>query len=95
MEELLRKLETLEMKLGALLKQHTEIKEENKKLTERNQKLYQNKIDQEKKINELQKHITLLKVSSSVHTISGPEDSKEKIDELVREINECIALLKK
>lgn len=95
MKELLRKLEDLEKKLEVLLKQHREQKRENQRLAEENQILNQNKKDHEKQINELQKHIILLKVSSSVHTISGPEDSKEKIDELVREINECIALLKK
>jgi chromosome segregation ATPase len=74
MEEFEERLASLEKGLNDLVDRNIRFREENEKLREENEDLNNRIKIKENQINELRKHITLLKVSSSVHSISGPEE---------------------
>jgi len=95
MNEVISLLDGLMEKAKVLTIQYEELQQVYEKIVEENKGLRLKIEDQEKRILELQKNITLLKVSSSAHTISGADESKKKINDMVREIDKCIALLNK
>ncbi len=85
-------LESLESKLGELLVNYNEAKENIKSLKDRNT-LLQEKLTFEKvQANQLSEQYKVLKLAKS---LSGEEvkstDIKLKINELIREIDKCIA----
>jgi hypothetical protein len=93
MEELNLRLDELAEKAKTLSIQFVELQEAYERMVLENKDLKIKVEEQEKNILELKNNITLLKVSSSAHSISGPDESKKKIDDMVREIDKCIALL--
>lgn len=82
------KLKKLIANHNHLIKENSELKLEQKSLVE-NLEIQKNLIEQLKEKNRN------LKISKSVKLEEGNEDVKNKIDELVREIEKCIGLLNK
>ena len=71
-------------------------KEKEETLTENNQ-LISDLSDKDKTINSLEEKIKLLRITKSVSTQDDEKnkESRQKINEYVREIDKCIALLNK
>ena len=93
MKSLVNKIET---KLSSLIIRYNEIKEANKSLSEQNSLLEENISLQKKKIDDLNEKVRILNISKSIDvTETDLISTKKKIDEYVREIDKCIALLNK
>ncbi|HET6244992.1 MAG: hypothetical protein H0V01_13035 [Bacteroidetes bacterium] len=81
------KIETLISLHGTLLKQNTELKRENSNLLEQKEIL-------KTTINNLEEKIKIIKLAKSLSdTDENSQKAKLKINELVREIDNCIAFL--
>jgi cysteinyl-tRNA synthetase len=97
MNQLREVISSLQSKIEKLVHLQKKYEEENIQLLfENNQHL--NKIElQTIRIKELEQNNNELKNAASLSAASSPknEDSKNKINELVKEIDECIALLTK
>jgi predicted nuclease with TOPRIM domain len=94
MNELTNSISDLKLKVESLVDLHKNVSEENKRLKTENENLT-NKINEQQKtiaaIQEEQKKIIENKSEEQNKVIT---DSKFKIDELVQEIDNCLALLK-
>ena len=89
-------IENIEIKLAKLITKFKQIKLENSNLHRDNDALNAKIKDQEKKIFDLQDKVKLMNITKSVDR--NQEDVKStrlKINEYVREIDKCIALLNK
>jgi hypothetical protein len=89
------KLQKLEQKIRQLAEDHHKIKSDNDILTQKavSQQLI---IDEQKtEIENLQKQVQALKIAKSVESGQDTTKVKEKIQDLVREIDRCIELLNK
>jgi cell division septum initiation protein DivIVA len=62
-------------------------------LLEENEKLKEEVKSRENDIEEFEKQNKLLKIAKSIESLEGKKEVKQKINELVREIDNCIALL--
>lgn len=84
----------LESKVQNLIKLHNKLKDENEKLNKDNKSLLESREENTFKIKELEQKIELIKTSKIIQA-SEPEiqDAKTKINRIVREIDNCIALL--
>mgnify|MGYP001229974946 FL=1 len=90
-------VENIEKKVSKLIQlYHSVQKEKEDALTENNQ-LISDLSDKEKTINSLEEKIKLLRITKSVstHDDERNKESRQKINEYVREIDKCIALLNK
>lgn len=81
-----KKVKTLQETLITLNTKNTKIKEENEILIRKNEHL-------EKKIIEIEEENRMLLIGKTVVKTEGTIETKQKINELVREIDKCIALL--
>jgi predicted nucleic acid-binding Zn-ribbon protein len=96
MSNQLRQLESIEQKVKSLLNKYNKVNGENQILKEENERLKSNSILQKEKINELENQLNVLKLAKNV---SGDGDENEraelkrKINEMVKEIDMCVALL--
>lgn len=86
----------LKTKIELLLSAYDKLKDENQKLTEQNRELdnmlkskSQNLDEFEKRFNQAQLAKAVMASSQDIH------DAKEKVKRIVREIDQCIALLNK
>ena len=89
-------IENIEIKLAKLIEKFNQVKLENSNLHRDNDTLNAKIKDQEKKIFDLQDKVKLMNITKSVDR--NQEDVKStrlKINEYVREIDKCIALLNK
>jgi len=82
-------------KLKILIANHNHLINENSELKQEQKILIENLENQKKLIEQLKEKNRNLKISKSVKLEEGNEDVKNKIDELVREIDKCIGLLNK
>ncbi len=82
-------------KLKKLVANHNHLIKENSELKQEQKSLIENLENQKKLIEQLKEKNRNLKISKSVKLEEGNEDVKNKIDELVREIDKCIGLLNK
>jgi hypothetical protein len=90
-------VENIEKKVSKLIQlYHSVQKEKEDTLTEKNQ-LISDLSDKDKIINSLEEKIKLLRITKSVSTQDDErnKESRQKINEYVREIDKCIALLNK
>ena len=90
-------VENIEKKVNKLIKLYQSAqKEKEETLTENNQ-LISDLSDKDKTINSLEEKIKLLRITKSVSTQDDEKnkESRQKINEYVREIDKCIALLNK
>lgn len=81
---------SLTKKMERLLEAHANVKEQNARLSDNIVQLKQEIKDKDQQLKELTNKLEVLKISKSV----GDESTKEtklKINELVREIDKCIA----
>ena len=90
-------VENIEKKVSKLIQLYQSAqKEKEETLTENNQ-LISDLSDKDKTINSLEEKIKLLRITKSVSTQDDEKnkESRQKINEYVREIDKCIALLNK
>ena len=89
-------INNIEVKLGRFITKHQELTNEKLVLTQENNDLSEELKKKEDEISTLQDKIKLMNISKSVE-VSKEEvkASRLKINEYVREIDKCIALLNK
>ncbi|MDZ7741783.1 MAG: hypothetical protein U5Q03_08560 [Bacteroidota bacterium] len=83
----------IDYKVGKLIKKLGALQEENSALANRNDNLNQELKQQKLGIKILEEKITTLKLAKSLEDGPGRDQAKNKIGELVREIDKCIGLL--
>lgn len=82
-------------KLKKLIARHNHLIKENTQLKEEQKRLIETLENQKNLIEQLKEKNRNLKISKSVKLEEGNDDVKNKIDNLVREIDKCIGLLNK
>jgi len=82
-------------KVKKLVTRHHSLMAENLALKEKQQQLKETLENQNKVIEQLEEKNRNLKIAKTVKLAEGNSDVKNKIDELVREIDKCIGLLNK
>jgi flagellar biosynthesis/type III secretory pathway chaperone len=89
-------VDSLEMKINKLISLYTVTKQEKVIIVNENANLKNELAEKQEVVKELEEKIKVIKISSLVS--SNDEDkkkTKQKINEYVREIDRCIALLNK
>lgn len=94
MNDLAPTITDLKGKIEKLVKLHQQLKQENDSLITEKQNLVQLVEEQKATIESLQKSKEELELKKSEEQNTIITDTKLKINELVQEIDECIALLK-
>jgi predicted nuclease with TOPRIM domain len=95
MSDLKGRLNEIKEKIRQLIIDKDNLVNENIQLNKKNEELLGKIKEQELEISELINKNNYIKISQSVKQSEGNEDVKNKIDELVREIDNCIRLLNK
>jgi hypothetical protein len=94
MEEFLKAIDLLEIKLLNVLKKHEDLKETNLKLQETNANLHHALSESNQQNIDLKDKIEALKIAN---TMVGSKENKlitkQKINSLIRDIDKCIALI--
>jgi hypothetical protein len=91
-------LEELKIKVEKLINSHLELTRENKNLKLFNHELRQKAEEQKNKISELEDKNKVIKLSQAISgngSDQNARDLKLKINEYIREIDKCLALLHK
>ena len=89
-------IDRLQNKLERLISKYQEVKSDNLQLKEKLLSLQKQFEKQEQSISELKDKNKILKLSASLHgEEQDTQAEKKRINELVREIDKCIALLNK
>ena len=87
---------TLQEKIRIVTSMHTVIKQQNNELRTKNNELQQIIEQQNNTITELERNYKNLQIAKAVSDSGGDTtEAKRKIEEIVREIDTCIALLNK
>ena len=89
-------VDSLEVKIKQLISLYSKVKQEKQKAINEGKDLIKSLAEKQETINSLEEKIKLIKMSKVVS--SSNEDNKktkQKINEYVREIDKCIALLNK
>lgn len=95
MEDLGVLVSGIDYKLRKLLEQHKKIRQKNKELTAIVEEQEQIINHQKQLINELQERIKTVTITRTLASRSEINDAKNRIGDLVREIDRCIGLLNK
>tara|TARA_B110000467_G_scaffold142232_1_gene143528 strand:- start:23 stop:304 length:282 start_codon:yes stop_codon:yes gene_type:complete len=89
-------IDRLQHKLEKLVAKHEDVKGANVRLTDQMTQLRQQLDTQQESVQELEDKNKILKLSASLHgEEQDTQAARKKINELVREIDKCIALLNK
>ena len=90
-------VESIENKVNNIISLYNSIKKEKEEILEENRKLKSDISERDKNIKSLEEKINLLRISKSVGALDVEKnmESRRKINEYVREIDKCIALLNK
>ena len=90
-------VENIEKKVSKLIQLYQSVQKEKEEILTENNKLELDLSDKEKTIKRLEEKIKLLRITKSVGTQDDErnKESRQKINEYVREIDKCIALLNK
>ena len=93
----LARLDKVIDRVNGLLKKHEQVKKECATLKEEREQLHRLLKERDAKVNELQDHLKVLKLAKQV-SVSGAGDEekvelKRKINEFIKEIDKCVALL--
>jgi len=90
-------VESIENKVNNIISLYNSLKKEKEEILEENRKLKSDISEREKSIKSLEEKINLLRISKSVGALDVEKnmESRRKINEYVREIDKCIALLNK
>ncbi|TXB65313.1 hypothetical protein FRY74_07785 [Vicingus serpentipes] len=94
MKDLSSQITGLKKKAKQLVENYQSVKKENNKLKEEVDRLVKNLDEKNQQVMELTNKVNVLKISGSVGNEST-KDVKLKINELVREIDSCIAQINK
>lgn len=87
MTDFSKKFDGILDKINLLAERYISAKEENEKLAKENSYV-------KEKLIQLEKEMKVLKLAKSISiTDSNPEETKKKINEYIREIDKCIAML--
>lgn len=87
----------IESKVNKIISLYNSLKKEKEEILEENKRLKSEVEDRDKDIKRLDEKIKLLRITKSVSTqdVEKNKESRQKINEYVREIDKCIALLNK
>jgi len=90
-------VESIENKVNNIISLYNSLKKEKEEILEENTKLRSDISERDKSIKSLEEKINLLRISKSVGALDVEKnmESRRKINEYVREIDKCIALLNK
>ena len=90
-------VEDIERKVSKLIKLYQSVQKEKEDILTENNKLKSDLSDKDESIKNLEEKIKLLRITKSVSTQDDErnKESRQKINEYVREIDKCIALLNK
>jgi chromosome segregation ATPase len=88
-------LQKFEEKIRQLAEDHLKIKTENELLIRQSVTQQKTLEEQKQEIESLKKQVRALQIAKSVESTQDTEKVKEKIQDLVREIDRCIELLNK
>ena len=90
-------VENIEKKVSKLIQLYQSVQKEKEEILTENNKLRSDLSDKDKTIKSLEEKIKLLRITKSVSTQDDErnKESRQKINEYVREIDKCIALLNK
>ena len=91
-------LEELKVKVQRIINSHLELSRENKNLKLYNHELRQKVEEQKNKISELEDKNKVIKLGQAINgngSDQNARDMKLKINEYIREIDKCLALLHK
>ena len=85
----------IESKVNKIISLYNSLKKEKEEILEKNKTLKSEVEDRDKDIKRLEEKIKLLRITKSVSTqdVEKNKESRQKINEYVREIDKCIALL--
>lgn len=86
-------IQGVEYKIRKLLSHYEKLKKSNETIQSDFQLLKQDIEEKNKLIDELKQEIQKIKLAKSLESKEGPNEAKIKINELVREIDNCIGLL--
>lgn len=86
-------IQGVEYKIRKLLSHYNKLKESNEAIQNDFQKMKLDIEEKNKFIDELKVEIQKIKLAKSLESKEGPNEAKIKINELVREIDNCIGLL--
>lgn len=93
MDDITILLSGIDNKVRMLVNQLEKALKDKEQLLEENEKLKEEVKSRENDIEEFEKQNKLLKIAKSIESLEGKKEVKQKINELVREIDNCIALL--
>ena len=93
MENVVRKVASVELKIKTLIERYETLRKQQNQLQKEIFELREINDQQDKKIIELKEKIKLLKIAKLTETKEGAGDAKLKINEMIREIDKCIGLL--
>ena len=90
-------VENIEEKVSKLIKLYQSVQKEKEEILKENNKLKLDLSNKDESIKKLEEKIKLLRITKSVSTQDDErnKESRQKINEYVREIDKCIALLNK
>ena len=90
-------VENIEKKVSKLIQLYQSVQKEKEEILTENNKLKSDLTDKDESIKKLEEKIKLLRITKSVSTQDDErnKESRQKINEYVREIDKCIALLNK
>ena len=90
-------VENIERRVSKLIKLYQSVQKEKEDILSENNKLKSDLSDKDESIKNLEEKIKLLRITKSVSTQDDKrnKESRQKINEYVREIDKCIALLNK
>lgn len=86
-------LKRIQDKLQQLLKQHTALQKENSRLKEELDKSKQQTSQHHKNIDELKQQVTILKLNAGQMSEEDKKEIEKRINNYLKEIERCIALL--
>lgn len=95
MSELNELVFSLDKKIKNLIEIKNQYQRANEELLHENSELDKINYQQQIKINQLENNIKVLTITKSLETGKNSVDAKLKINEFVREIEKCVALLNK
>ena len=89
-------LESIEEKLSIFIALYDKMSNEKNKLSDINQQLTNQISLQKKELNKLEEKIRMLNISKTIESSDKElKETRQKINDYVREIDKCIALLNK
>ena len=95
MENLSTKVNDISRKVEKLILLQSELKKENAELKQLNGQLARDVEEHKSKVKELENNNRIVKLARSLNEVSTGKnnDARQKVNELIREVDKCIALL--